>query len=182
MAQRYAQSWRNMRVGAHAITVMDNRHVTHYYHGANIKPEANGITNVHAEIPILGKVAEAGAGILSVMAVAGDVQRDDTSGLLTPTLVPCAAVCTPALEASPHIDQSRSLIISATPSLDVVQYYDVPTLSEAHSTNNPDLLTTVRFESSCSPDGVGRDEWNEKLFVPLQERIATLLHDAHQGS
>lgn len=71
------------------------------------------------------------------MAIIGDVQRDDTSELLTPTL------------------------------------------SEAHITNNPDLLTTVRFESSCSPDGLGRDEWNEKLFVPLQERIASLLNDAH---
>ncbi len=169
-ARKYAHTWRKenpIHVGACGISLPDRDHFTAYIHGANFKPEQYGPINTHAEEEVL----YAARSVLNVLAVVGDVQPDDNTGLAAETLLPCSAVCLPMLKASQSLE-SHSLILSANPDLSVVQYYGVPELNKVYETGDVGELITVHLETSLAADDA---EWNEKIFLPLIDRIVERL-------
>lgn len=166
-----ARSWRNFRVSSCGVVLHNIETEPRYLYGVNRKPAKSGPIDIHAEAAVLEEAAQSTSLPLSVLALVADVQPDDTTNLLTPTLLPCSRACLPKLEASPHIDP-KSLIVSAGPDMTTVQYYDIHTLREAYETNDPSLLSVVQFETAAGKD---RQEWDEKLVSVLGSRIVGLV-------
>jgi hypothetical protein len=165
-----AVSYRNFRVSACAITLLDEDLTVSYIHGHNKTPKQDGSVSLHAEDNVLEQVTQLARNDISVISVVGDVQLDDVTGLKAPTLLPCYKNCLPKLENSPRVNPA-TLIVSSTVDLKTVQYYDVETLRRSYESRNPDLLPTVTFES---PDGIDQAEWREKLIYPIGHRAMYL--------
>jgi hypothetical protein len=168
---KFAQSWRDFRVSACAVTFLDDELAVSYIHGVNRKPQANGPEDLHAEEAVLADTVNIAREPISVLAIVADVQPDESTDLATSTLVPCYRRCLPGLEASEHM-VPHSLVLSATPDLSCVQYYDLSTLRRAYDAHQPELLSTVNFET---PNAEDRLEWREKLIRPIGNRALDLI-------
>lgn len=148
-ARQEAVSYRNFTIGAFGAGLRqqldDGSHVHRSFHGANQKPESGGSINIHAEQAVITAAERHGATLTS-LALYGDNQPDQKSGLLFPAIVPCSAVCLPALEASTVIDQELTLFSSLSPDRKVVMLYSLPELATAYSTDNPDMIYRASFD------------------------------------
>ncbi len=129
--QTLAQSWRNYHVGGCAIfgTADDPQAMIS---AGNLNPEEYGAINIHTEEALLAMATEMKLGQISVLAIVGDLQPDSRTGEIPPALLPCAERCIGLLESSYHITDD-TLLVSASPDLQVVQFYNMKHLIEVRN-------------------------------------------------
>jgi hypothetical protein len=113
--------------------------------GINIKPyEDSGSVNIHAEQLALKKIQEYGRNIITLIAVVGDLQADTQSGSIADTLHPCG-LCRDALDASGLVDDERTLVVSALPDLQTLEFYSFGALKKFHEGGQNEGIYTVRL-------------------------------------
>ena len=145
MARELAVSYRNFNVGASVVALTKQKAGFHILPGFNVKTNADGPVNVHAEQSALTTAQSVNADMVSIVAVVGETQADQQSGHEMHTLHPCG-MCRTQLESSPLVDNDATLIFSALPDLRTIEVSTVNGLHNYHNNTQPDRSGVTLFE------------------------------------
>ncbi len=167
-ARERAISYRDFKVGATALALKSNGRQTEWFDGANIKPEPQALTSVHAEQAALKKATNADFTAVSMIAVVGETQHDQQSGREMVTLHPCG-LCRDTFLESPLIDGQATLIASALPNLHTIELYSLESLVNFHTRHDSQGIWRVDLPS---PD---QYSWSDTVGAYLSHRRAQLL-------
>lgn len=144
-AREYAVSWRDFKVGAAIVALsQDAPSRLQILTGINIKPDENSELNGHAEQMALCMASDRAFDAVSIVAVVGETQNDQQSGLGMATLHPCGK-CRSFMDDSPPIKQD-TLIVSALPSLQTIEVSTLDGLHRYHASDSKDTSGVVRFD------------------------------------
>jgi len=96
--------------------------------GANVKTHSEDRDDIHAEGMVLDRIRRFGDDIIGVplLAVVGDLQPDQATGLATRTLHPCSKCRNMLADNRDLFDLTT--IVTATPALDVCQVFSLNSL------------------------------------------------------
>lgn len=141
-AYKQGVSYRNMRVGAAALVLYTSESMKRgiVVCGANFKPVPyEGALNLHAEdvVAAFANALKKPDETLSipVIAVVGDVQPDQQSGKVTPTLHPCG-LCRDKMTHGSLPLAPESIIITQTPDGAACEQLTLDELIELHATSD----------------------------------------------
>ena len=166
-ARRYANSYRDFRVGASAFAAyVGGNHETVFESllGANSKPvQGSDIINIHAEHELMIQATErkllGQTALIPIFVVIGDLQPDQATGNETATLHPCGVCREAFLEPEAPISP-ESVCVTATPDLSTFEWFSVRSLIRYHN-------------GECATTDGGRVEFGETPLAftpPLPER------------
>lgn len=136
-ARKHADSYRNFLVGAAAVAYFYGPHgsrMMELYSGANVKPiQGSDVINVHAEQMIMANIAASQQPdeevYVPIMAVVGDLQPDQQSGLESLTLPPCG-VCREAFKQPDTPVDYRTLFVTASPDFTTLEWFSLYALEK----------------------------------------------------
>lgn len=137
-AREYAVSWREYAVGAAAfVAIFQDGAPTQYrlVYGANSKPSEHGDVNVHAEDVVnfsaQMKLRPGQRAIIPGMALIGDLQPDQQSGIAMDTLPPCG-ICRGRYMCLEHSIGPETFTMTANPSFTKFEWYVIHALHAYH--------------------------------------------------
>lgn len=170
--QEIAVSYRKFNVGVAVAGYQPEYKAMSIFAGANFKVDDTDLINIHAEDIAIGKAIKFGCNVVPLLVVVGETQEDHASGLTTNTLHPCGR-CRKMLGQSALVNE-RTIIISAKPSLDVLEIYNLQQCCDLHEQNDKsgvDYINLRPFEDTGTPELTEWDEdWDTKVSPILAER------------
>jgi len=107
-AEQEAISYRDFHVGAAAYALDQENYRAGIIFGANIKPDKSAPKRC-AELMLVQKAETLGYKSIPYLVVSGPLQTDEHSGIISPTLHPCAD-CRDLFLASPLIEDETVLV------------------------------------------------------------------------
>lgn len=136
-ARQHADSYRGFLVGAAAVAYFYSEHGArkmNFAHGANIKPtQGSDEINVHAEQIVLAAIEadrrQNEEVYVPVLAVVGDLQPDQQSGVESLTLPPCG-VCRGAFMQSDTAVDHRTLFVTGNPAFTAFEWFSLSALEK----------------------------------------------------
>lgn len=151
-AYELGDSWRNFKVGAVAYASFFNKFDEMWrigiYTGANAKPAEHTTINVHAEHTNMTKATELrGLGeLVSIpfLAVMGDIQPDQQTGLASSTLHPCG-VCRDAFADSLTPVGDETMFMSANRDMTQFEWYTLAALNKFHDHQDTSDIGSALF-------------------------------------
>jgi len=174
LAKEIAVSYRDFKVGAIGTALtqkMENGDdIIRSFSGTNIKRSKDDPLDVHAEEAVLSK-AERAKVIVSSLAIYGDNQPDDESGLFFPALPPCSRRCLPLMLKSPAMHE-KTVITGLSSDRKTIMLYGVRELLNAYESGRPDSLTTVELsaplvEFGKEPESSMQEDASDEAFVKI---------------
>ncbi len=166
-SREYARSYRDFRVGAAAFVLYwkDGIERQAYIHGANIKPTRSNEVNVHAEHILMRNIEryqQPGEQIdVPILAVVGDYQPDQQSGIETRTLHPCG-ICRTDFASFTEPSFDDTIFITAQPTLQTFEWFDLTTLDQLHN-------------GKGGEPGYAQFDRPLSIFKPLEAEVGTPL-------
>jgi hypothetical protein len=172
LAIRQAVSPREFYVAAGGIILdVANRQLSVVY-GYNIKLSEGDAPNLHAEDLITAQLELYGGALIS-LAVCGNLQPDDGTGLELPALAPCSKRCAPRLKA--HRDTLTSTVLMGiNPGTGDTFIVDSDELEQQY-TNPGELSVFTAF-----PEENSSAVWQSKVAGEIERRVPQLAEDVLQ--
>lgn len=143
-ARELAVSWRDFKVGASVVALGLGTPRYQLLTGVNVKPDEESAMNVHAEQSALQKVDDRNYSAVSMVAVVGETQNDTQSGKKMHTLHPCG-LCRNVLANHPCVHPDNTLIVSALPSLRIIEASSLNGLKAFHETGDDSRIHLIEF-------------------------------------
>jgi cytidine deaminase len=136
-ARVYADSYRQFLVGAAAVAYFygpQGTRMMELYSGANVKPiQGSDVINVHAEQMIMANIEASRRPnedvYVPLLAVVGDLQPDQQSGLESLTLPPCG-VCRDAFNQPDTPVDYRTLFVTTNPDFTTFEWFSLSALNK----------------------------------------------------
>lgn len=141
-ARGLAASYRDFNVGAAVLALKPEVARKQFLTGINAKPEPETEVNIHAEQLAIQKARDRGFTAIRIVAVIGETQNDTQSGHEMCTLHPCG-LCRAAMEHSPLIDNDKTLIVTALPSLRTLEFSNIQSLKKYHEEKDFTAITRI---------------------------------------
>jgi len=161
-----AVSYRGKNVGCAAVAFDTKRNRVGIFTGANIKVDGTDLVNIHAEDVSLYKTEVNNFDVWGLLAVVGTPQEDHLSGQQSTTLHSCGK-CRPKIAASKMVTRHTQLL-SATPSLEYIEAYDIHGLQAFH--DNQDTTGVASFQ--LLPEA---KDWDDTVGVYLRDKVVGML-------
>jgi len=167
-------SHRDFQVGAIAVATNDFSSVLARLSGFNVKPDASGRVNIHAEQMAIEKAKKYGLNRILAFAVWGEPQPDTQSGRDSPTLHPCG-LCRDYMGKSGLI-APETIILSGGSDFRTAELYTYHELCEFHDGGNIRELCGV--ESGAVADTCSLGESRTKATWEANPQPFTIANEA----
>jgi len=172
LACRQAVSPREFYVAAGGI-ILDIAHSQiSFVHGYNIKLSEGDAPNLHAEDLIQAQLEFYGGALIG-LAVCGNLQPDDGTGLQLPALAPCSKRCAPRLKG--HRDTLASTVLMGI-NPENGNTFIANSGELEHQYANPDELMVF----TAFPEANSTTAWQSAVSEEIERRVPLLVVDTLQ--